>query len=141
MTAAEHLKALHERFGAHNTTKASYHDEMHKSHMALAAIHKERHGMTRDTHEQKLASQHEHHAGLHQRHADHHRGEAEFHRSMAAECAKAAVDNLNKLVPTEVRAVMPDNPTGLRMIPRPGSPPLPNGMPLEFEKLFKVDAD
>ena len=148
MTAAEHLKALHERQAAHHTVKAEHHDKMGNSHKALAALHKKRHAATMDGTHAEIASQHETHAGLHKAHADHHRGEADFHRAQAAECAKAAATAFekreNQLVPLPegFSRITPTVPEGLRAVPRIGAPaPQKPAVPLDFEKAFSVDAE
>jgi hypothetical protein len=74
--------------------------------------------------------------------AGEHSDMAQFHEDCAAKCSKAAADELNKLVPSNVSAVVPNAP-GIRAIPRPGQPPIsekPN-VPLEFEKIFSISDD
>jgi hypothetical protein len=145
MTAAEHLKALHERQATHHTVKAEHHDKMSDSHAALAALHKKRHAATMDGTHAEIASQHETHAGLHKAHAGHHRGEADFHRAQAAACAKAAATAFekrgNEIVPDGISRVTPDAPTdGLRAVPRIGAAvPQKPTVPLDFEKAFAVE--
>jgi hypothetical protein len=72
--------------------------------------------------------------------ASEHSDMAQFHEDCAAKCSKAAADELNKLVPSNVSAVVPDY---IRAVPRAGAPPAaikPN-VPLEFEKVFAIDDD
>jgi hypothetical protein len=66
------------------------------------------------------------------------------HEAAMEACSKAAEDALNKLVPDDIRGVVPPYP-GVTAIPRAGAPPMGSGqrpnVPLEFAKLFEVDDD
>ena len=147
-SAKEHLAAeVHRRQAEFHSVAAKYHDGRQTSHMEHAALHKELHKSTGLTEDMpgphlKFAARHEADAKMHKDYADAHRKFAAHHDAAAVACVKAAEDELNKIVPTEIRRIAPDNPlAGLTAIPRHGAAPIPSGMPLEFEKLFKVDAD
>jgi hypothetical protein len=70
-------------------------------------------------------------------------GHAQYHRNMGQDVEKGIdVDDLDKLVPTQVSAVV-DQAKGPRAVIRPGQRELPaDGMPkvdMQFEHLVKVD--
>jgi hypothetical protein len=79
--------------------------------------------------------------------ADAHNSQAEYHKAAAASMAdssKAAgmsEDDLNRIVPDNVRGIMPQEAPQLRAVPRHGSPELVDvkGVPVEFQKLISVE--
>lgn len=86
--------------------------------------------------------------------ADHYRQAATLIDAMETgqPYTRAAGDDLNKLVPSDIRVTIPSAPTaaeriygsdGLTMVPRHGQPPspAPANVPLEFEHLIKVTDD
>jgi hypothetical protein len=65
---------------------------------------------------------------------------AEFHDSCAAKCAKAALSELNRVVPSNISGIAPDVPANTRAVPRYGAPlqQCPT-VPLEFERMFSTE--
>lgn len=128
----EHLgKEVHE-------ADAAQWDVMHKGLAKLAGISRQAHkasgmGDNQDGPHKQAADELDKLAGTCAAHAEH-------HRDAAAKCNKAAVDELNKLVPTDISAVAPDRP-GIRSVPRPGQPELPAkpNVDEQFRKLVSVE--
>jgi hypothetical protein len=116
-----------------------HYTKMAKLHRAAAAAH------------ESAAEDHEEgspHHTMHKLEADHHEAVASHYDEMHDDCQKAMGDDLSKLIPDQVRAVVPAAPVpygsalGLTAVPRAGQPPMnterPN-VPLEFQHLVKVD--
>jgi hypothetical protein len=130
MSVKEHFResaAFHKKMSK-NHTKATGH------HQALAKLHDDNDEMS--DHHKALAEIHE---AMAQDHADHAAHNLEL-------CEKAAdTDDLSKLVPTEIRTVIPPMPYGsavtVTAVPRTGAPQLNEkpDVPLEFEHLVKVE--
>lgn len=117
---SEHLEQLHKN-------AARFHRTMAEAHGAI--MEKSEKG----SHTQEF----------HKTAAQAHGAAADSHDSMAADCAKAIIasdlEKANRLQPTGVHAIAPENPH-LRAIPRIGAPD-PNAkaaaaVPMEFEKVF-----
>ena len=95
------------------------------------------------------AAKHEEGSPLHKVHtmeADHHQEVVDHHQEMLDACQKSVdSDDLSKLVPTEIRTVIPPMPYGsavtVTAVPRNGQPQLNEKpeVPLEFEHLVKVE--
>lgn len=121
MTTREHLQSFH-------TAAASHHTTMAKSHTRLATHY----GKATEMEGNKdLAAEHK-------AMADSHATMAEHHLSMC----KTVGDDLNKLIPDNVSAVIPEFP-GLRAVPRYGQRPIPEvaNVAPEFAKLVQVEDD
>jgi hypothetical protein len=147
------MSKLSEHLASHHKVAAAHHAGMEKLHRSIAAVHSGLHkesGVTgdEDSPNAQLAA---HHDGL----ADMHKAHAAHHSSMMEAYAKTVEsDDLNKLlekisekigdrlVPTQVSAVLPNRP-GVTLVPRGGQQPVPvkPNVPLEFEKLVMVDED
>ncbi len=127
----------------HFRESAAFHKKMSKNHAKAT------------DHHQALAKLHDDNDEM----SDHHKALAEIHEAMAQDhadhaahnlelCEKAASDDLNKLVPTEIRTVIPAAPApygsalGVTAVPRTGQRPIDEAkpeVPLEFEHLVKVE--
>jgi hypothetical protein len=66
-----------------------------------------------------------------------------YHGEQVEACKKALDAEMNKLVPSNVSAIVPDLPADIRRVPRTGQPKVPvkPNVPLEFEKVFSIDGD
>jgi hypothetical protein len=117
-----------------------HHTQMAKSARTKAtlfrAMHKEA-GMSADTQssQSRMADALDHEADLHDQYAAHHLAAKEA-------CEKAARDSLNKLVPDQVRGVLPTYPD-VTAVTRAGQPPMPEkpNVPPEFAHLFEISDD
>jgi hypothetical protein len=90
---------------------------------------------------------------FHKAEIERHKKAMDHHADMMAECSKAsqAEDleklNLNRLVPTQVIAVIPDNPNAranVTAVPRFGARPIPVAVetgPVDFAKLIGTDEE
>jgi hypothetical protein len=114
-TVREHLASAHEHM-------AKFHRAMHKAHSGM--LGKEGMGA--------------HHEQFHKTAAEAHLAAAEAHDASCQACSKAVADILNETMPTNVSAVVPDNP--LRAVVRPGGRPMPN-VPAEFASLVSSGDD
>ena len=132
-TMREHIhKEIHLAAAAHE-------DSLEKSERKLAEHHRSLHkesGMTdsQESAHSRMAQEHDRKADLHKAYGDHHRASAE-------KCSKADdATDLNKVAPTQVHVVVPDNPN--RLVPRAGMAPVHRPtVPPEFQHLTAVEDD
>jgi hypothetical protein len=141
MSIKSHLTDFH-------TSAAEYHHTMHKTHLAISALHAAMAKSDKDGSDYCKAMA-EHHADL----AGQHKTRGDWHAEAATKCGKT--DELgdleklaNRLQPTLVSAVAPDVPRkGLTMVPRTGTtlPVAPSASPtaadLTFRKMFQASDD
>jgi hypothetical protein len=119
----------------HAEISAQHHREVSKCHGALAKAHRT---MAEKCDDEEMKKAHETAAGEHESLRELHEKHAAHFDALHASTKKTQEADLNKLAPTQIHAVVPDNPM-LKMIPRAGAPPAKvEGVPLEFEKLFAV---
>jgi hypothetical protein len=119
-----------------HTDASEHHADVSSHHHALAKEH--------DKLEQGEIA--EHHKALGKLHEKISKGHTDYAAHYMEKCEKAMdSDDLNKLVPDQVRAVIPAAyGSAVTAIPRAGAPPMNNGaakvdVPLEFEHLVKVE--
>ena len=131
-----HMTNLHQEASRHHSSMSEHHGKL-----AAAA-----HGLAKCFGKAKEAeSEHEHFTQMGKAHsaaAEEHQRLVEFHDAQAEACEKAAEGELQKLIPDRVSRVLPNNP-GVTAVPRAGQQPIAAqpDMPLEFQRLFKVDED
>jgi hypothetical protein len=117
----EHLTALHDRMVEHHTKKAASH-AARATHFTKLATQL---GKTETTEAvQDSAAVLGALAGLHEEMSQEHTDMATFHADSKEACQKAASDQLDKVVPTNISGIAPPAPT-IRPIPRTGSPAFP----------------
>lgn len=134
----QHLANFHREAEQHHLTMSKHHDALATAMHGLAKSFSKAAKDDENEHSKKfsaLARAHEGAVAEHQR-------LAEFHGEQKEACAKAAEGDLAKLVPSSVSRITPDNPQ-FRVVPRAGQRPIADAatVPLEFQRLFKVDED
>jgi hypothetical protein len=133
----EHLTALHDRMTEHHVKKAA-------SHAARATHFKKLAGQIQktETTEATRDSQAllEALAALHEEMSQEHTDMATFHQDSKEACEKATIDQLDKLVPTNISVVAPQKPT-ITPVPRAGSKPFPSAVPTEMTKILGLNQE
>jgi hypothetical protein len=115
---------------------ATVREHLKDAHSAMAGFHRS----MQKCHTDAMGKAEDPHHAFHKAAAKNHQDAADAHDAMCNECAKAADGDLNKLVPTQISGVTPDNPTRVTAVPRFGAPPLQKSdVDPEFAKLFERD--
>jgi hypothetical protein len=133
------MATMKEHMAAHHATAAKFHSAAAAEHSGLAALH---HGLAKldgAAHDGAVGEHHKTMAAHHEKLSSLHKGYADHHADQAEKCAKAVDDQMNKLAPTGVIGVTPNNPN-IRAVPRAGQrEPAKANVPVEFQKLFTVE--
>ena len=134
-TLKEHLAGFHQKAQEHHTALAEHHLGL-AGHFKKLAAHLGKAEFGKDVTEtlEAISAGHEQ---AHVAHADF----ANFHGEKCEECEKAiSVDDLNKLAPTSVSAVVPTHKNTL--VPRAGQrDPGAGTVPAQFEKLLALPSE
>lgn len=141
-TVREHLKAFHE-------ATAASHIALGKTHAALAehysGLQESAAGDDEASHFAKLAAAHSEMAGQHAEAGSYNLTcckSMDKAAGMSGDEEKDANLHLNRIVPDNVRGIMPQEaPPSVRAVPRHGAPELVDkaGVPVEFQKLIEVE--
>ena len=132
-TVRQHLANFHKAAAEHHAGIAEDHTKLGTYHEALAKC------LGKAVSDDAGAKKHlEDIAATHHASAERNRNYAEFHTNAVEECMKGAdVEDLSKLVPTNISAVVPSR-AGVTMVPRYGQPVAKNVDP-QFAELVATD--
>jgi hypothetical protein len=127
MTTRQHLRKVHERAADFHLQAAKHHSELAKCFGKLGKAE----GMEETASE--IAQAHE---GLAQQHMDLSEFNVQCCKSLDAAAKSAGMgggDDLDRIVPDRISVLAPEQPVGLRAIPRAGAPPMPS---VEVDDMF-----